>query len=67
MPKKRVDIEEELKEKLDTITPEHQFRTSLIDEAMVASGAVKPSILNPSISDRYDEQLLKLIDSVTME
>ena len=67
MPKRSVDIEDELKEKLDTITPEHQFHTSLIDEAMVASGAVKPSIFNPSISDRYDEQLLKLIDSVTME
>ena len=37
MPKQTVDLEEELKEKLEAITPEHQFRTSLIDEAMVAS------------------------------
>lgn len=67
MPKKRVDIEDELAAKLEAITPEHQFRTSLIDEAMVASGAVKPSSLTPEISSAYDEQLLKLIDSVTME
>lgn len=67
MPRQSVDLEEELKEKLEAITPEHQFRTSLIDEAMVASGAVKSSSLTPEISSAYDEQLLKLIDSVTME
>lgn len=67
MPKKRVDIEDELAAKLEAISPEHQVRSSLIEEALVAAGAAQPAAPAPTISDMYDEELLKLIDSVTLE
>lgn len=67
MPKKRVDIEDELAAKLEAISPEHQVRSSLIEEALVAAGAAQPVAPAPTISDMYDEELLKLIDSVTLE
>lgn len=67
MPKTRVDIEDELAAKLEAISPEHQVRSSLIEEALVAAGAAQPAAPAPTISDMYDEELLKLIDSVTLE
>lgn len=67
MPKKRVDIEDELAAKLEAISPEHQVRSSLIEEALVAAGAVQPAAPVSAVSDMYDEELLKLIDSVTLE
>ena len=67
MPKKRVDIEEEVGAKLEGISPEHEVRTPLIEEAVVAAGAAQPVAPAPTISDMYDEELLKLIDSVTLE
>lgn len=67
MSKTRVDIEDELAAKLEAISPEHQVRSSLIEEALVAAGAAQPAAPAPTISDMYDEELLKLIDSVTLE
>lgn len=67
MPKTRVDIEDELAAKLEAISPEHQVRSSLIEEALVAAGAAQPAAPAPTISDMYDDELLKLIDSVTLE
>lgn len=67
MPKTRVDVEDELAAKLEAISPEHQVRSSLIEEALAAAGAAQPAAPAPMISDMYDDELLKLIDSVTLE
>lgn len=67
MSRKYADIEDELAAKLEAISPEHQVRSSLIEEALVAAGATQPVAPAPTISDMYDEELLKLIDSVTLE
>lgn len=67
MPKKRVDVEDELAAKLEVISPEYQARSSLIEEALTAAGAMQPAAPAVAVSDMYDDELLKLIDSVTLE
>lgn len=67
MPRKRVDIEDELAARLEVVSPEHQVRSSLIEEALAATGAIHPMTPMATVSDMYDEELLKLIDSVTLE
>ena len=67
MPKRSIVPEDELAERLEILTPEHQARVALIDNAMQAAGIVPIDEAVPTISNIYDEQLLKLIDSVTLE
>ena len=67
MPKKRVDVEDELAARLELVSPEHQVRSSIIEEALAAAGAMQPAAPAVAVSDMYDDELLKLIDSVTLE
>lgn len=67
MPKRPLDMEDILAERLEVVSPEHQKVAALIDEAMLTSGLKQPDMTTLELPNLYDEDLLKLIDSVTLE
>ena len=66
MPRRPLDVEDVLADRLAVMSPENMAMQALIKDA---ESVINPSSAQPSqpVTDAFDKRLLRLIESVTLD